>query len=472
MAKKRHGGLGRGLDALIPMAGINRSSREKNNNNNDDNKENAGAEINKASGENLSDRSSEKEFSETSGPALDRENASGQEFSSGGPEQAKNIYNKNSDAGMPDTEALSGQPDRIFSPGQPDEREMSGTDAGGSSAAVNVSGAGGGGPSGPANASGAGGGGSSGSVNASGADWGGSSGPANVSGTDWGGSSGPVNASGAGGGASPGTVNTGGVQMLRLSQVDPNRSQPRRIFEEDALDELADSIRQFGVLQPILVQKKDGRYEIIAGERRWRACRKAGLKEIPAIIREYSDQETLEISLIENIQREDLNPIEEAKAFKSLLDEFGLRQEDLAARVSKSRTAITNSVRLLKLDERVQDMIIQKEISMGHARALIPVEIPEEQFLIAQQIADRHLSVRDVEKLIKKRKASGAALKKKNPGAETDPALELSYREIEERMKQSLGTKVSIRYGRDGKGKMEIDFYSHEDLERIVDLLG
>ena len=393
MAKKRHGGLGRGLDALIPMAGINRSSREKNNSNNDDNKENAGVEINKASGENLSDRSSEKKYSETSDPAFDRENTSGQEFPSGGPEQTRNIYNENSDAGQPDKEASSGQPDGIFSP------------------------------------------------------------------------------AGAGGGASPGPVNTG-VQMLRLSQVDPNRSQPRRIFEEDALDELADSIRQFGVLQPILVQKKDGRYEIIAGERRWRACRKAGLKEIPAIIREYSDQETLELSLIENIQREDLNPIEEAKAFKSLLDEFGLRQEDLAARVSKSRTAITNSVRLLKLDERVQDMIIQKEISMGHARALIPVEIPEEQFLIAQQIADRHLSVRDVEKLIKKRKASGAALKKKNPGAETDPALELSYREIEERMKQSLGTKVSIRYGRDGKGKMEIDFYSHEDLERIVDLLG
>ena len=415
MAKKRHGGLGRGLDALIPMAGINRSSREKNNSNNDDNKENAGVEINKASGEKLFDRSSEKKYSETSDPAFDRENTSGQEFPSGGPEQTRNIYNENSDAGQPDKEASSGQPDGIFSPGQPDGKEMSGTDAGGSPTAVNVS--------------------------------------------------------GAGGGASPGPVNTG-VQMLRLSQVDPNRSQPRRIFEEDALDELADSIRQFGVLQPILVQKKDGRYEIIAGERRWRACRKAGLKEIPAIIREYSDQETLELSLIENIQREDLNPIEEAKAFKSLLDEFGLRQEDLAARVSKSRTAITNSVRLLKLDERVQDMIIQKEISMGHARALIPVEIPEEQFLIAQQIADRHLSVRDVEKLIKKRKASGAALKKKNPGAETDPALELSYREIEERMKQSLGTKVSIRYGRDGKGKMEIDFYSHEDLERIVDLLG
>ncbi len=434
MAKKRHGGLGRGLDALIPMAGINRSSREKNNSNNDDNKENAGVEINKASGENLSDRTSEKKYSETSDPAFDRENTSGQEFPSGGPEQTRNIYNENSDAGQPDKEASSGQPDG---------KEMSGTDAGGSSSSVNVSGT----------------------------DWEGSPAAVNVSGTDWGGSSGTVNEFGAGWGASPGPVNTG-VQMLRLSQVDPNRSQPRRIFEEDALDELADSIRQFGVLQPILVQKKDGRYEIIAGERRWRACRKAGLKEIPAIIREYSDQETLELSLIENIQREDLNPIEEAKAFKSLLDEFGLRQEDLAARVSKSRTAITNSVRLLKLDERVQDMIIQKEISMGHARALIPVEIPEEQFLIAQQIADRHLSVRDVEKLIKKRKASGAALKKKNPGTETDPALELSYREIEERMKQSLGTKVSIRYGRDGKGKMEIDFYSHEDLERIVDLLG
>ena len=242
MAKKRHGGLGRGLDALIPMAGINRSSREKNNSNNDDNKENAGVEINKASGENLSDRSSEKKYSETSDPAFDRENTSGQEFPSGGPEQTRNIYNENSDAGQPDKEASSGQPDGIFSPGQPDGKEMSGTDAGGSSSSVNVSGT----------------------------DWEGSPAAVNVSGTDWGRSSGTANDSGAGGGASPGPVNTG-VQMLRLSQVDPNRSQPRRIFEEDALDELADSIRQFGVLQPILVQKKDGRYEIIAGERRWRA---------------------------------------------------------------------------------------------------------------------------------------------------------------------------------------------------------
>lgn len=389
MAKKRHGGLGRGLDVLIPMARTDRSSRENRESKEDkENKENIG----------------------NTDVDPDRKEAPDQVILSDRSEQTSESSNDSSDTGQPDPEAFPGKPDMITSPGQPDMISSSGQ-------------------------------------------------PDQKEGSE----------NSAGGSAGP---DQAGVQMLRLSQVDPNRSQPRRNFEEEALEELADSIRQFGVLQPILVQKKDGRYEIIAGERRWRACRKAGLKEIPAIIREYSDQETLELSLIENIQREDLNPIEEAKAFKSLIDEFGLRQEDLAARVSKSRTAITNSVRLLKLDERVQDMIIQKEISMGHARALIPVEIPEEQFLIARQIADRHLSVRDVEKLIKKRKASGSVSKKKNPVAGTDPALELSYREIEERMKQSLGTKVSIRYGGDGKGKMEIEFYSHEDLERIVDLFG
>ena len=264
-----------------------------------------------------------------------------------------------------------------------------------------------------------------------------------------------------------------GVRTLRLSQIDPNRSQPRQNFEDEALEELADSIRQFGVLQPILVQKKGNRYEIIAGERRWRASRKAGLTEIPAIIRDYSDQETLELSLIENIQRQDLNPIEEAKAFRRLLDEFSLRQEDLAARVSKSRTAITNSMRLLKLDERVQDMIVQGEISMGHARALIPVEIQEEQYLIAQQVAEKHLSVRDVEKLIKER-LSGKKKKKgsgKGKAPEMDAALELAYKEIEERLKQSLGTKTVIRHSGDGSGRLEIEFYSHEDLEKIVDML-
>ncbi len=266
---------------------------------------------------------------------------------------------------------------------------------------------------------------------------------------------------------------TGAVMTLRLSQIDPNRSQPRQKFEDESLDELADSIRQFGVLQPILVQKKGNRFEIIAGERRWRASRKAGLTEIPAIVREYSDQETLELSLIENIQREDLNPIEEAKAFQRLLEEFHLRQEDLAARVSKSRTAITNSVRLLKLDERVQDMLEQGQLSMGHARALIPLEIAEEQYLIAREIADRHLSVRDVEKLIKSR-LSGKKKKKdtkKGAAEKTDPALELAYKEIEERLKQSLGTKTTIRHSGDGSGKLEIEFYSHEDLEKIVDML-
>ena len=263
------------------------------------------------------------------------------------------------------------------------------------------------------------------------------------------------------------------IRTLRLSQIDPNRSQPRQYFEDESLDELSESIRQFGVLQPILVQKKGNRYEIIAGERRWRAARKAGLTEIPAIVREYTDQETLELSLIENIQSEDLNPIEEAKAFRRLVEEFSLRQEDLAVRVSKSRTAITNSLRLLKLDERVQDMIVQGQISMGHARALIPVEIPEEQYLIAQQIAEKHLSVRDVEKLIKAR-LSGKKKKKdsgKDKTAERDPALELAYKEIEERLKQSLGTKTTIRHSGDGTGKLEIEFYSHEDLEKIVDML-
>ena len=264
-----------------------------------------------------------------------------------------------------------------------------------------------------------------------------------------------------------------GIRMLRLAQVDPNRSQPRQNFEDEALEELAESIRQFGVLQPILVQKKGSRYEIIAGERRWRASRKAGLKEIPAIVKEYSDQETLELSLIENIQRQDLNPIEEAKAFRRLLDEFGLRQEDLAVRVSKSRTAITNAVRLLKLDERVQDLLIRDQISMGHARALLPVEIPDEQFLLAQQVADKHLSVREVEKLVKTRLVGKAARKAKDgkKAVEKDPALELAYRTIEEQLKQSLGTRAVIRGGGDGTGRIEIDFYSNEDLEKIVDLL-
>lgn len=196
--------------------------------------------------------------------------------------------------------------------------------------------------------------------------------------------------------------NTKGAEtVVKITKVEPNRSQPRKNFDEDALQELADSIKQFGLLQPILVQDKGEYYEIIAGERRWRAAKLAGLKEVPVIIRNYSSQEIVEISLIENIQREDLNPIEEAQAYKRLLTEFNLKQDEVAERVSKSRTAVTNSMRLLKLCDGVQQMIIDDMLSTGHARALIPIEDPELQLQLAQRIFDEKLSVREVEKLVK-----------------------------------------------------------------------
>ncbi|MBR4763344.1 MAG: ParB/RepB/Spo0J family partition protein, partial [Lachnospiraceae bacterium] len=246
---------------------------------------------------------------------------------------------------------------------------------------------------------------------------------------------------------------------LRVSQIEPNRSQPRKTFDEDALEELADSIRQYGLIQPIMVQKREGYYEIIAGERRWRACMKAGLKEVPVIIREYDDQKIMELSLIENLQREDLNPMEEARAYKRLMEEFGLTQEEIAGRVSKSRPVIANALRLLKLDERVQAMVEQGEISMGHARALASVLIPEEQYLIALKIMEEHLTVRDTEKIIKN---IGKVPKKKEP-VQKDESLERIYRELENRLKSSLGTKVAIHTRGTGGGKVEIDFYTAED---------
>lgn len=251
---------------------------------------------------------------------------------------------------------------------------------------------------------------------------------------------------------------------LKISDVEPNRDQPRRNFDEDSLLELADSIRQFGVLQPLIVQKRDGYYEIIAGERRWRAAKMAGLKEIPVIIKEYSDQQIVEISLIENIQRENLNPIEEAAAFKRLLEEFHLKQDEVAERVSKSRTAVTNSMRLLKLDERVQQMVIDDMISTGHARALLAVEDKEVQFRLAQRIFDEKLSVRDVERLMRELTAE-----KKAP---VRPAVEeknrFVYEDLEEKMKALLGTKVSISHRANNKGKIIIDYYSNEELERLM----
>ena len=192
-----------------------------------------------------------------------------------------------------------------------------------------------------------------------------------------------------------------GVETLNITKVEPNREQPRKNFNEDALLELSDSIKQYGVIQPLIVQKKQDRYEIIAGERRWRAAKMAGIKEIPVIIKDYSDQQIMEISLIENIQREDLNPIEEAMAYKNLMEEFHLKQDEIAERVSKSRTAVTNSMRLLKLDKRVQQMMIDDMITAGHARTLITIEDPDVQYNIATKIFDEKLSVRETEKMVK-----------------------------------------------------------------------
>lgn len=254
-----------------------------------------------------------------------------------------------------------------------------------------------------------------------------------------------------------------GTLMVKLSKVEPNREQPRKNFDEDSLQELAESLKQFGMLQPLLVQNRGDYYEIIAGERRWRAAKIAGLKEVPVIVRELTDQEIVEISLIENIQREDLNPIEEAQAYKRLLTEFHLKQDEVAERVSKSRTAVTNSMRLLKLCDEVQKMVVDDMISTGHARALISIEDPEEQYLIAQKIFDEKLSVREVEKLVKD------LYKPPKPPKEENKTLQAIYQEISERLKQSLSTKVSVSAKQNGAGKIEIEFYNHEDLERLLE---
>ena len=257
-------------------------------------------------------------------------------------------------------------------------------------------------------------------------------------------------------------------KLLKITEVEPNREQPRKKFDEDALLELADSIKQFGVLQPLLVQKRKDYYEIIAGERRWRAAKMAGLKEIPVIIKEFSDQEIVEISLIENIQREDLNPIEEAQAYKRLLTEFHLKQDEVAERVSKSRTAVTNSMRLLKLDERVQQMLIDDMLTTGHARALLAIEDPELQWKAANRIFDEKMSVRDVEKMVKSLQKDK---KEKQEDRKQEDAYTYIYRDMEEKMKAILGTKVKVNHGADHRGKIEIEYYSDEELERIYDML-
>lgn len=254
--------------------------------------------------------------------------------------------------------------------------------------------------------------------------------------------------------------------FVKISRVEPNRNQPRKNFDEDALQELSESIKQFGIIQPIIVQKREDYYEIIAGERRWRAAKLAGLKEVPVIVKNYTEQEIVEISLIENIQRENLNPIEEAVAFKRLLEEFHLKQDEVAERVSKSRTAVTNSMRLLKLDERVQKMVIDEMISTGHARAILAIEDKELQYTTALKVFDEKLSVRETEKLVK-----NAGKEKPDKPVKDKIQNEFIYRDMEEKIKAVLGTKVNVQHKKNNRGKIEIEYYSNEELERIYDLI-
>ena len=260
--------------------------------------------------------------------------------------------------------------------------------------------------------------------------------------------------------------------MVNINKVEPNRAQPRKKFDEDALLELAESIKQFGILQPLLVQDQGAYYELIAGERRWRAAKLAGIKEIPVIIKKFNEQERVEISLIENIQREDLNPIEEAIAYKRLFEEFHLKQDEIAERVSKSRTTVTNAKRLLKLDEKVQQMVIDEMLTTGHARALLAVEDQEAQYMVAQKIFDEKLSVRETEKLIKKILNGGQETQKIEKKDEEDlKRLKIVYHNIEENMKQTLGTKVVINFKDKNKGRIEIEYYDAEQLEHLFEMI-
>ena len=256
-----------------------------------------------------------------------------------------------------------------------------------------------------------------------------------------------------------------GERMMKISMIEPNREQPRKKFDEDALQELSESIKQYGILQPLLVSDKKDYYEIIAGERRWRAAKMAGLKEVPVVVKEFSTQEIVEISLIENIQREDLNPVEEAMAYKRLIDEFHLKQDEIAERVSKSRTAVTNSMRLLKLDSRVQQMMVDEMISAGHARAILAISDPEQQYNAAMKVFDEKLSVRETEKLVK----SILTPTKKKPVV-SNPTEDAIYESLEEKMKGITGTRVFIHRKKNNKGKIEIEYYSRDDLDRIIDL--
>lgn len=262
----------------------------------------------------------------------------------------------------------------------------------------------------------------------------------------------------------------GAAVMVDIKKIERNKEQPRKKFDEEALEELAESIKQHGVLQPLLVQDRKDHYEIIAGERRWRASMKAGMKEIPVIIKNMTEQEIVEISLIENIQREDLDPIEEAMAYKRLKQEFKLTDDEVAGKVSKSRAAVTNSMRLLKLSEKVQQMVIDDMITTGHARALIPIEDAEQQFQLAMDIFDKGLSVREAEKLVKTILQPVRA-KKAKKGKQDLEKYQLHFQEFAEKMAQKHGVKVAVSLKDKHTGKLEIDFYSNEEFEKFYELL-
>lgn len=256
-------------------------------------------------------------------------------------------------------------------------------------------------------------------------------------------------------------------KFVKLSEIEPNSTQPRKMFDEEQLQELAESMKNYGVLQPLLVQKKGDLYEIIAGERRWRAAKLAGLTEVPVLVREYSRQQTMEIALIENVQRADLNPIEEARAYQMLIQEFGLKQEEVAERVAKNRATVTNSMRLLKLDERVQEMLVQNRITGGHARALLALEDGEQQYQTALRIINQKLSVREVERLVKLLMKP----KKEQEPKKEEKNLDIFYHDLEDKLKSVMGTKVTINKKDKNKGRIEIEYYSSAELERIVELL-
>ena len=252
-----------------------------------------------------------------------------------------------------------------------------------------------------------------------------------------------------------------------IEEIIPNRSQPRKLFDESKIQELAESIKEKGILEPLIVRRTDQGYELIVGERRWRAAQKAGLKEVPVLVKEIEGRESLEISLIENLQREDLNPMEAAEAFKHLIEEFNISQEDLSKRMGKDRTTITNTLRLLKLPLEVRNQLLQNRITSGHARAILSLEHKEKQKELCALIIKKGLSVRQAEAIAKrwseKPKKSVTPVKKRSD-------LESQLTSLQDSLRKYLGTKIHITQ-KDKKGKIEIEYYSHEDLERIVEAI-